>query len=246
MFINVINPHIIGVKRNSMRAKSTMDEIRRSGAPAPGDRAPHLRRVPSQRRSRERVERMLAVATALIVERGLDAVRMSEIAERSEVSIGSLYQYFPDKAAMVRTLAERYNAEGRACVEAELAAVGSDAALLAALHRVVDGYYQMFLREPVMRDIWRATQADKALQELDAADCEAHAATLCAVLARLRPADDGAVLKTSASLLMQLIATAVRHAISLERPQGDAAIAQFKAMLTACLPEVLEAPGQKT
>lgn len=187
---------------------------------------------------------MLAVATDLIALKGIDAVRMSEIARRAEVSIGSLYQYFPDKAAIVRTLADRYNAEGRACVEAELAAVHSDAELRAALHRVVDGYYRMFLREPVMRDIWRATQADKALQELDAADCEAHAATLRVVLARLRPANDRAALETIASLLMQLIATAVRHAVSLERAQGDAAIDMFKRLLSANLPGLLDDAGK--
>ncbi|HEX6037066.1 TetR/AcrR family transcriptional regulator, partial [Longimicrobium sp.] len=134
------------------------------------------RRVPSQRRSRERVERMLAVATELIAERGSDAVRMSEVAERAGVSIGSLYQYFPDKSAIIRTLAERYNAQGLACVQAELAPVRDEGALHEALLRVVDGYYEMFLAEPVMRDIWWATQSDRALQDVDAADVEAHTA----------------------------------------------------------------------
>ena len=81
---------------------------------------------------------MLAVATSLIAEKGIDSVRMSEIAELAGVSIGSLYQYFPDKAAIVSTLAERYNAEGRACVESELATVRTDAELGPALHRLVD------------------------------------------------------------------------------------------------------------
>ncbi len=221
-----------------------MEKIGRSGVQGSRDRPSRPRRRPTQRRSRERVERMLAVATELIALKGIDAVRMSEIARRAEVSIGSLYQYFRDKAAIVRTLADRYNAEGRACVEAELAAVHSDAELQAALHRVVDGYYRMFLREPAMRDIWRATQADKALQELDAADCEAHAATLSAVLARLRPAHEPEALTTLSSLLIQLIATAVRHAVSLERAQGDAAIDMFKGLLSANLPDLLDDAGK--
>src|SRR5262249_21757810 len=51
-----------------------------------------LRRMPSQRRSRERVERILECATALIGERGSDAMRMSDVAEMAGISIGSLYQ----------------------------------------------------------------------------------------------------------------------------------------------------------
>ncbi|TJV49466.1 MAG: TetR/AcrR family transcriptional regulator, partial [Mesorhizobium sp.] len=41
------------------------------------------RRAPSQQRSRERVERMLAAASALIAEQGSDAMRMGEVAERA-------------------------------------------------------------------------------------------------------------------------------------------------------------------
>jgi len=181
---------------------------------------------------------MLAVAEVLIAEHGIDGVRMSEIAERAEVSIGSLYQYFPDKAAIVGTLGERYEAEGRACVRAELATVRTDAEFVAALHRIVDGYYAMFLAQPVMRDIWMATQGDRALQELDAACCALLAELVFTTLAEIRPKDDRARLKTLSSLIIQLIAAAVRHAISLERAQGDAAVKMFKH---ATLANVLDA-----
>ena len=55
---------------------------------------------------------------------------------------------------------------GRACVERDLATVKTVADLRPALSRIVDSYYRMFLDEPVMRDIWQATQADRALQKL--------------------------------------------------------------------------------
>ena len=60
-----------------------------------------------------------------MAEKGSEAFRMSDIVERSGVPFGSLYQYFPDKTAIIGTLAERYNAIGRACVRQELAAVKS-------------------------------------------------------------------------------------------------------------------------
>jgi AcrR family transcriptional regulator len=186
------------------------------------------RRVPTQQRSRERVERILAVAKELIAERGSDAVRMSEMAERAGVSIGSLYQYFPDKAAVVRTLAERFNAEGLACVKAELEAVMRSDDLHTALCRVTDGFYGMYLAEPALRDIWSATQSDKSLQELDAADIAAHAALLGDVLARLRPGHDPAEVSAVSLLTVQMIAAAVRLAISRKRGEGDAVLALFK------------------
>ena len=45
---------------------------------------------------------------------------MSDIVERTGVAFGSLYQYFPDKTAIIGTLAERYNAVGRDCVRRDL------------------------------------------------------------------------------------------------------------------------------
>lgn len=217
-----------------------MKQVTRAGTVKSGDEQSRPRRVPTQRRSRERVERMLFVATSLIANKGIDAVRMSEIAELADVSIGSLYQYFPEKSAVVRTLAERYNAQGRTCVEAELASIAKDDELVPALHRIVDGYYEMFLDQPVMRDIWRATQADRALQEMDAADCKAHAMMLCEALTNLRPKADPASIESLSALVMQQIAAAVRHAISLERAQGDVTIEMFKRMLLANLFDVLE------
>lgn len=199
------------------------------------DEAGTPRRIPSQQRGRERVERILAVATELIARNGSDALRMGEIVEKADVSFGSLYQYFPDKTAIIRVLAERFNEQGRQCVENELLEIRSAGDLQAGLGRIIDGYYAMFLGEPVMRDIWHATQADKLLQQVDAEDMEWHSQAFLAVLQRLWPERDHMELARIARLTMQLVAAAVRYAISIEREEGDRAIALFKAMLPADL-----------
>jgi len=190
-----------------------------------------LRREPNQRRSRERVERILAAASALIAEKGSDAMRMGEVAEKAGVSIGSLYQYFPDKAAIILRLAERYNAEGRACIQAALATPRSMKELRAAFMGLIDTYYALFLAEPVMRDIWSGTQADKALREIELADSQANGAILAEALARLRPAADRAALATSAFLIMQLGEATMRLAISVERAEGDALVGAYKRLV---------------
>jgi AcrR family transcriptional regulator len=190
-----------------------------------------LRREPNQRRSRERVEGILVAAAALIAEKGSDAMRMGEVAAKAGVSIGSLYQYFPDKAAIIRRLAERYNAEGRACIQAALATPRSMKELRAAFIRLVDTYYALFLAEPVMRDIWSGTQADKALREIELADSRANGAILAGALARLRPGADRAALAASAFLIMQLGEATMRLAISVERAEGDALVAAYKRLV---------------
>jgi len=192
-------------------------------------------RLPVQERSRARVEHVLAVATELIAAHGSDALRMSEIAERSEISIGSLYQYFRDKSAVIRRLAERFNAEGQACVATELDKIRNRTGIVPALMRVTDGYYAMFQAEPVMRDIWSGTQADKALVELDAADGRAHGKMLAQTLARLEPTADSSALEAETFLVMHLIAATVRLAITLPRIDGDKLIATFKQTILSRL-----------
>lgn len=189
------------------------------------------RRAPSQRRSRERVENILEAATALIAEAGSDAMRMSEVAERAGISIGSLYQYFPDKAAIIRTLAERYNAQGRECIEAELADVRDMAGLRTAFGGLIDIYYGLFLAEPVMRDVWSGMQADKTLREVELEESRANGALLVDVLVRLKPDVDPEDLACSAFLIMSLGEATMRLAISVERAEGDALVEAYKRMV---------------
>ena len=194
------------------------------------DPAGPLRREPTQRRSRERVERILAVATELIAAQGSDALRMAEVAAKAGISIGSLYQYFPDKAAIIRTLAERINAEGRACIEEGLRDVRDAAGLRDAFGRLIDTYYGLFLAEPVMRDIWSGLQADKGLREIDLEDSRINGRVLAGVLARIDPEADRAGQFTRAFLVMQLGEATMRLAISVGREQGDALVETYKRM----------------
>ncbi|GGP38089.1 TetR/AcrR family transcriptional regulator [Saccharothrix coeruleofusca] len=66
-----------------------------------------LRRQPVQQRSAKRVERMLEACASLIEEVGYDGVTTTLIAERAGVAVGSLYQFFPDKRAVVQALTMR-------------------------------------------------------------------------------------------------------------------------------------------
>ena len=60
-----------------------------------------------QRRSTERVARLLDACAQVLDEVGYDALTTREVARRAEVPIGTLYQFFAGKAALCRGLAER-------------------------------------------------------------------------------------------------------------------------------------------
>ncbi|OXJ08219.1 TetR family transcriptional regulator [Burkholderia sp. AU6039] len=195
------------------------------------DAPARARLVPTQQRSRERFERILACASEVMIEKGCDAFRMSDIVERTGISFGSLYQYFPDKAAVIGTLAERYNEAGHVCVRRDLATMQTLDDLHATLARITDSYYRMFVDEPLMRDIWRATQADRALQALDRADGEFLAGLFADALGEVAPDIPHAQRSTFAELMMIQIAAAVRHAITLPPKAAQQILAMFKRAL---------------
>lgn len=188
------------------------------------------RLAPTQKRSRERFEKILGCAEELLLEKGGDAFRMSDVVERAGVPFGSLYQYFPDKTAIIGTLAERYNAIGHACVRKELEAMQGAEDLHPALGRITDGFYQMYRKEPVMAAIWHATLADRALQDIDKYDCEYLAGLLSEAL-RPFADDDPNEIETFSRLTITLIGAAVRYAITLDEPEAKRLLAQFKGML---------------
>lgn len=66
-----------------------------------------LRRQPVQQRSAKRVEQMLDASAQLIDEIGYEALTTTLIAKRARVAVGSLYQFFPDKRAVVQALTQR-------------------------------------------------------------------------------------------------------------------------------------------
>jgi AcrR family transcriptional regulator len=67
-----------------------------------------LRRLPVQERSAARVRRMLDAAADLIEEVGYDRLSTTAIAQRADVAIGSVYQFFGDKRSLAEALSQRY------------------------------------------------------------------------------------------------------------------------------------------
>ena len=67
-----------------------------------------VRRRPKQRRARQTVEAVLDAVVRLLKRDGSQAITTNRIAEVAGVSIGSVYQYFPDKRAIFTALHQRH------------------------------------------------------------------------------------------------------------------------------------------
>jgi len=67
------------------------------------------RKRPQQARSKDTVEALLEATARVLVKHGYDGLSTNRVAEQAGVSIGSLYQYFPSKEALVAELLEKYS-----------------------------------------------------------------------------------------------------------------------------------------
>jgi len=80
------------------------------------------RKAPTQERARATVAAILHAAARLLVKDGWNHLTTNRIAARAGVNIASLYQYFPNKEAIVVELQRRHVAAGRAEIDRVLAA----------------------------------------------------------------------------------------------------------------------------
>lgn len=89
------------------------------------------RKQPSQERARETVAAILTAAAEVFATRGYAGTTTNRIARRAGVSIGSLYQYFPNKDALLAGLMERHLAQVHSVVERSTAELEDPAIPLA-------------------------------------------------------------------------------------------------------------------
>lgn len=72
------------------------------------------RKSPRQERARATVDAIIQASAYILKKRGYDELTTNRIADKAGVNIASLYQYFPNKEAIVAELLRRHAAEGRA------------------------------------------------------------------------------------------------------------------------------------
>lgn len=110
------------------------------------------RRVPIQERSKRRVETILEAAALVFAEVGYEAATMEGIAARAETSIGSVYQFYPNKQALFAAVAATTLQRSRAAFE-QLLEGPWEVDWKDALGLMVDGLTALRETDPAFRAI---------------------------------------------------------------------------------------------
>jgi AcrR family transcriptional regulator len=95
------------------------------------------RKSPSQERSRLTVERILEAAARIFHEQGYAGATTNDIADEAGLSIGSLYQYFPNKDALLAALTKRHITTTTSSLAAMIGKLPEDSGFNVILRAVV-------------------------------------------------------------------------------------------------------------
>lgn len=112
------------------------------------------RRQPRQTRGQQRVELLLNAAAEVIAESGLEAATAEAIALRAKTAKGSLYQFFPNRDAVLAALALRYADEMRAIHERAFPMDPHGLPLERLIDRIVNPLAEFHDRHPAFRRVF--------------------------------------------------------------------------------------------
>lgn len=199
------------------------------------------RRKPTQDRSKDTVDSILAAAKQLIGERGNDAVSMREIAAFAGVAPSSIYQYFPDKNALLQEIMSGYYERIHSAMSESIASVRSVDDLGIALDEGFERFYQLFLREPVLATLWAGVQANTVLRELDEQDSVRNARYLSSALVQLVPGIKNKDAFNAFVLLMDMAGLTMRLALARGHRQGRILMEEYKLIVKLRIERLIEA-----
>jgi AcrR family transcriptional regulator len=191
----------------------------------------NYRKKPQQERSLQRVEHILAAAKLLIGRHGLQGLKMTEIAREAGVPIGSVYQYFPERAAIVKALFDRTAETVQEKVVHSFKSVGSLEEAVETICTIIDWYYRQFQENPADFEILIATETDRDLIKINVEDSRRVGELFYQSIAHLLPADFPIDMPMRSFLFSHLIGSSVRLAVMAGEPTGSRLLADWKALV---------------
>jgi len=201
------------------------------------------RRRPSQERSRRRFDEILRAARALLVEVGFESFTADQVALRAGVPIGSLYQFFGNKFAIVCELDRIDTANIRKELESFASEIPSlDWAQL--LEKLLDQLATAWRTDPSRRVVWLAMQATPATRVIAAQHERELASDVTRLLAPLTPGSPIADREMIAEVLVHVSYSMLNFSIrdGQSHPQ---AIEQLKLLVIGYLHTAEQTAAQR-
>lgn len=197
------------------------------------------RKQPRQARSRETVNAILHAAAQVLTKHGYAAATTNHIAARAGVSIGSLYEYFPSKDAILVALTEAHIAEGEAILAEVWTQVHTSGDTAEVVRRFARAMFDLHARDRVLhRLLFEETPLPRRTRQRVAAIEDAITARLADYL-RMRPDLTRRDPDLAAAVIVQCI-EALTHKL-IVHGDGDVATERYVEEMVALVTSYLAA-----
>ncbi len=200
-----------------------------------------MRRVPRQQRSQRRVEVILNAAAELVSEMGYEAMTTSLIAERADTSIGSLYQFFPNKDAVLQALAKRYLGDMRLLTSRLFTPDVEYVPLPVLVDRTINALVEFENTHPGFTLIFNSAGISEDLKAAADSITEAMITDFERVISLKAPSIHGNDRRSAAQIAMSIIKGVLPLTMIKNSEQRDRVIIEFKRALLSYLSALTDA-----
>jgi AcrR family transcriptional regulator len=197
-----------------------------------------LRNTPIQARSRERLRRVLDAADEVLALEGAEAFTTTRVAARAGVPIGSVYRFFPDKAAIVEALAVRYWSDFEDLVAGVAEADEADS-LDDPVGEVVDVLVAGFRARPGFLALWYGGLRTMGVRDATRPTRDAVGRSIERIFARHWPKATRRARARVAEMAVLAGDALLREAFRRDRSGDATVLAESKLMLNAYIAERL-------
>lgn len=159
-------------RRDRFSEKTRLAKVVKNGKsaePSPKSKPLGLepRKAPSQKRAIQRVQYILDIVASLLDEVGAEAITTNLIAQKAGIPIGSLYQYFPNKHAILNAVGKRHLERVNEMFVGFLTVEVDEKGWPELIDKVIDAFAHLYLTEPGFVPLWSNIKLDPELEEID-------------------------------------------------------------------------------
>lgn len=196
-----------------------------------------MRRQPQQARSQERVNDILSAAEELFIEMGYEQTTTRAIATRAKVPIGSLYQFFPDKEAILKALAVRYFQQEYQLFAKLHTKEAESLPVAVYVDRVIDAFDHFINSHPGYRAVYEQLLKLMTYSAIEAIDNYEYQIVdeLAAFFSRLNPKLDEDKCQAIALVIVKVVGELLWLATSQQSKKRQLLLAETKILMLGYL-----------
>ncbi len=192
-----------------------------------------VRHRPVQERGRVRFDAILTAARELLAESGVEGFTIDDVAARAGIPVGSVYQFFPNKFAIVAELDAR---DTEALID-DLTASADRLTLgdwQAETNELIDLVAAHWVDDPTRRAVWLAMRSTAATRSLAAEHSRALVTTLLPMIKQLTEGQPLEEQVTICEVVVEMAQSLLHFSVSDGKPNPDT-VRELKRMLRAYL-----------